>query len=368
MSETTSKHRAAASRHSQNPLYWPQLDGLRAIAVAAVLLHHGSYGHLPGGFLGVDLFFVLSGFLITTLLVREWRDFDRIDFFRFYMRRVLRLFPALVAAVLLAAIVWPSDPDSPPYPRMAFAAAFYHMNFMTIVPHPLLHTWSLSIEEQFYFVWPPLLAILLMLRTRLQLMAVLTLIGIAVAVRFSLFEQGADPVDINRSTLGRMDSLLSGAAAALIYAYALTKRLSEINANRIALVCLVALGVEFVTVSQESRILATWGYTVAAAQCAVLISAVVQLSPDGSSLRRMLCSRSLRYLGQRSYGLYLYHFPIFPLFEVFRVQHSYLNFVAVLALRLIASAVLAELSFRLIESPFLRLKRGFEPGMARTTA
>ncbi|WP_390623697.1 acyltransferase family protein [Telmatocola sphagniphila] len=141
----------------------PALDGLRAVAACLVLIHHGSYGRLPGGWIGVDLFFALSGYLITGILAAELSRTGRIRFGRFYIRRVLRLLPALIATVLLAGLLWPITPFKSPTPswlEAAAAALFYVAN---LVPAESLgslsHCWSLAIEEHFYLLWPPILAV-----------------------------------------------------------------------------------------------------------------------------------------------------------------------------------------------------------------
>ena len=142
------------------------LDGLRGVAVVAVLVFHG--GRLRGGYLGVDLFFVLSGFLITTLLLAEHERRGRIVLRNFYERRARRLLPALVLALLLVALyaaVWARPSELPRIRWDGIATLFYFQNWREIVtkqnywdaftaPSPLQHTWSLSIEEQFYLLWP----------------------------------------------------------------------------------------------------------------------------------------------------------------------------------------------------------------------
>jgi len=149
--------------------YRPSLDGLRGVSILAVMSYH--LGLIRGGFLGVDIFFVLSGFLITTLLTDEWIRSGSISFRKFYMRRALRLLPALVvlaitcdfATVIFARLYWPPEAFVPVVFGMAYAslvALFYVTNWVMISGQTLWilgHTWSLSIEEQFYLLWPLIL-------------------------------------------------------------------------------------------------------------------------------------------------------------------------------------------------------------------
>ena len=153
------------------------LDGIRAAAVMAVIAGHSGFSWLPGGFYGVDAFFVLSGFLITTLLINEWQDTGAISLGAFWSRRARRLLPALFTLIIVMGVVLRAWPNllQPPSVEGALATIFYSANWYLIgvhanyfvatgQPSPLLHTWSLAIEEQFYLVWP--LVVLLVLRFR----------------------------------------------------------------------------------------------------------------------------------------------------------------------------------------------------------
>src|SRR5271163_4765995 len=166
--------------HERDPRlhYVPGLDGVRAFAVLAVIAFHNGFSWIPGGYYGVDAFFVLSGFLITSLLVAEWRGSGTVALGRFWARRARRLLPALfvlIAALGVVAAVWPSVVDPSGLFSGALAATFYSANWYFLASHssyfaavsqpsPLLHTWSLAIEEQFYVVWP--LVVLLILHGR----------------------------------------------------------------------------------------------------------------------------------------------------------------------------------------------------------
>jgi len=166
---------------------WPALDGLRGLALLAVMGLHTSPSVLPGGFLGVDLFFVLSGFLITYLLVREWQKFGSIRLRQFYLRRALRLYPALWGLLLvggLATLAFGSRHDFSVFRRALPSVLFYFFNWRLAhpmcpeVPGIFQHLWSLAIEDQFYLVWPILLAGLLAMRVRRRWILALVLAAV----------------------------------------------------------------------------------------------------------------------------------------------------------------------------------------------
>src|SRR5262245_59947737 len=211
--------------------YVPCLDGLRALAVVAVLLYHADVAWLPGGFLGVDVFFVLSGYLITALLLAEWHAHRSIDLPRFWLRRARRLLPALFAVIAIAlafALVWLPD-EVANLRGDALAALAYVTNWHLIFkqdsyfetigrPSLFQHLWSLAVEEQFYLLWPPLLLVLLRQRGRRGALAV-ALIGAAAsaALMMLLYQPDVDPSRLYYSTDTRAFAPLLGAALACIW-------------------------------------------------------------------------------------------------------------------------------------------------------
>jgi peptidoglycan/LPS O-acetylase OafA/YrhL len=355
--------RIGSASRTRGHQYWPALDGVRGIAITAVVLLHLGYGSFRGGFLGVDLFFALSGFLITHILAEEWRRSGTIDFGRFYMRRVLRLYPALAATVVLAFFVWPTSQSST-YGRAAIAALFYHMNLIDPgLLNPLAHTWSLSVEEQFYVFWPPLLFLLMPLRKQTRLAIIFLMIFGSIGVRVIMLHGGARPNLIYHFTFARTDSLLCGCAAAQLLDWWNNKvrshpKLTHVS-GKVAIVSFAILCCLFLTSLRNDFWLMTWGYTAVGVLCAALI--MVATSLEEASLPSMfLRSPIMTYLGTRSYGLYLYHFVIFEKLESFRRPHSLGNFIIVSVMRVGLALVCTELSFRFLESPFLKLKRHFE--------
>ncbi len=327
---------------------------------------HASYGFVKGGFLGVDLFFVLSGFLITSLLVNEAEQFGGISFRLFYMRRLLRLYPALVITVILTGFVWNLIPGTEvSYPRMALASLFYYAN---TVPQnsPLHHTWSLSMEEQFYILWP----FILLLSLRLKRWRFLPPIGIAASaifVRNLMIFHHDPPWQIFLFPLARMDSLMIGALVALF----ITNRSVVLCSARPTRLCgaisALALAIStalFFTVGQYNYALYAWGLTAILLLFAVLIASVVLQAPESTWTNHILSSPPMVYLGRRSYGIYLYHLPIFYWLENFRVHHSASNLVIITVLRVTLSIGVAALSYRFVEKPVLRLKSRFQRRVA----
>src|SRR3954471_10725816 len=310
-------------RSSPDRGYRPALDGLRAVAVTAVVGYHLGYGWLPGGFLGVDLFFVLSGYLITGLLLDEHGRTGRIGLARFWARRARRLLPALLimlVAVAAAVRLW-----SPPGVWLGrrddlVATLFYYANWHFVATDqsyfadaaaqsPVRHAWSLSIEEQFYLVWPFL--ILLALRRRRRFLAV----GLAVATVASAVLMVAvyDPVSPTRAYVGtdaRVQQLVAGALLALVIRTALVVPGRLVRyAGRPAAAGTVAL---LLTVRDSGGLYYHGGASLAAFVFAALVWAL-ETRPS-SAVARALSTRPLRAVGTVSYGLYLWHWPVLLFF------------------------------------------------------
>jgi peptidoglycan/LPS O-acetylase OafA/YrhL len=324
--------------------YVPALDGLRAVAIAGVVLYHGT-GHPAGGWLGVDLFFVLSGFLITTLLIEEHRAHGQVDILRFYRRRARRLMPALLA-VLAVVLAFTGS-------VFGFVAGLgYFSNVVQMgapestMPPALEHLWSLAAEEQFYLVWPLLLFVLL--RAKLGPAVVLVLVGVAfTAVRqFQLWSAGE--VFWQRIAYGpdtRSTPILVGCLLALV--------LAARGAVGFRWVQPVAIGLfaAFYVIDTESFVLSGLPLLLFACVSAVVI---VRALDARSLVARSLAVTPMVFLGRISYSLYLWHAPIFLLFGV-SAREKGLSLIPALALSLVAATA----SYYFIELPFLRrrLKR-----------
>jgi peptidoglycan/LPS O-acetylase OafA/YrhL len=355
---------ADTSRPAQHFAYQAPLDGMRAIAVIAVLLFH-HYQFDPnkragwsGGFLGVDVFFVLSGFLITSLLLVEHRREGRVSLRAFWTRRARRLLPALfvmlVFVAVLAAWVFPAR-DLAALRADAFSALFYVENWHRLhAPTTAVnHTWSLSVEEQWYLIWPIALAALLAFtRRRLQKLVLMigVLIGVSVVAMAALYTSG--PID--RAYYGtdtRAQSLLVGAglAAVLLLWRGPQTRQERFALEAAAVVGAAFVGWMFVAVHSSTADLFHGGFLLVALAVALVITAAVQ--PDTLVVRRVLSWRPLVAIGIISYGVYLFHWPVYMWLAPWRVHVSSST---LLALRLGVTFALAIASYFLIERPVRR--------------
>lgn len=338
----------------------PELDGLRGIAIIPVLSHHQlTIFSLKGGFLGVDLFFVLSGFLITGLLLAEFEKTGSISIRNFYMRRVLRLGPAL-ALFLLAALLVTYHTQVIGIARqlkLIAMAVLYSTNWrMAFGWDPVLDStvivWSLSIEEQFYLAWPLLLFGCLALKFRRRFIASgLALVIFAIVVnRNFLLDSGADLARLYYGTDTRADALLMGCLIALVPLAGgglRARRLLGV-ASVLAVACLLYL---MSAVSFDHKWLYRGGFTVIAALAGIVISVAADSPPRLLSVA--LLFSPLRWFGRISYGLYLWHWL------VVRTTSFYdLGFWEPWA-KLGLAVGIASASFYLIERPFNRMKSHF---------
>lgn len=380
--------------------YLPGLDGLRAIAVLAVIVYHANSKWLGGGFLGVEVFFVISGYLITLLLVAENERNGSVSLKDFWKRRARRLLPALFVMLLLL-VLWTSMFERGSLGSLrgdVVAGVFYGSNWFqvwvgagyTAVNEfaPLRHLWSLAVEEQFYLLWPLIMiAILRKGHRRLPRVAVwfavvataiTVLIGLAMptgrigatcestpAAYWSVAGRCIGKVDLlYLSTPTRAGGLLLGAAMALLWRpYALLRgpmRNKGTTLDPFALVGVLGLGVLMwalhVTelVGEEGTYADPWlfrgGFLLTGVATLMIIAAVAHPRSRSSSL---LGNRVLRTIGERSYGLYLYHWPIF---QALRHEAGVKLKPHEFALAMLVTVVLTEISYRYIELP-IREKR-----------
>lgn len=353
---------AAAAPGRERLGYRPALDGIRALAVLAVLAYHIGT-RLKGGFIGVDIFFVLSGFLITTLLLQEWSAGQRVDLPDFYRRRARRLLPALFLTIIVVGLIYAIEPSLNHGLNFAAAAAavvFYIGNWV-IAFHKLEalglldHTWSLAIEEQFYILWPPLLLICLRWRLRPRSLAAfaLALCCASAALRASLWLADVGSRVYFRTDT-RADGLLLGCALAAIYASEaernwLRRALGRAAVPVVAGVALVAFALKF---GPTDRFVFLGGLTVVTLSSVAIIGHVVLA--QHSWVTKALGLRALAWIGARSYGVYLFHIPIFRVCG--RVLEGQPPRVVV-PLEVGATIVAAAVSYRWVESYFLRRSR-----------
>jgi peptidoglycan/LPS O-acetylase OafA/YrhL len=333
----------------------PDIEGLRGVAIALVLLFHAGLP-VPGGFVGVDVFFVISGFLITDLLLREHRRAGRVSFARFYARRVRRLLPAaavVIAVTLLVAVVVVGPLDRPGVTLDGASAALSIANvrfalaegdYFTAItqPSPFLHFWSLAVEEQFYLVWPALL-FLVARGGRIRVSAVLVIVLVA---SFA-------------ANLVLTDTAISWAF------YSLPARAWQLAAGGLLAVGAASLD----EVRQWPLALAGWVGGIALVAFALVLPADVPypgiraVAPTASAIALiaagrvargpglLLATRPLRFLGRISYSLYLWHWPILALVPVAVGADLALGWRLALAA---AAIVVATASWKFIEEPFRR--------------
>jgi peptidoglycan/LPS O-acetylase OafA/YrhL len=341
----------------------PALDGVRGVAILFVIAFHfrASEHALPtrGGFLGVDVFFVLSGFLITALLLEEYKTSGAIRFRAFYARRALRLLPALVT-VIAVWLAWVSLFDHAVAHRAyreAVAAILYGENwyhglssFGAGLPTGLAHTWSLSIEEQFYILWPALLWLLL--RRRFRFATIVTALALAAVPVIRLLQWEGD-ASVNRlyfSTQTRADTLLAGCLLGLLLSNGYIRGRTSEALRRLLPLAFAFVAFSLVFAYHRSPFIYKGGYTIFAVATAIVLWGVL----ERGFLHRLLESRPLLWVGRRSYGLYLWHWPIF-----WAALHHWGHARIASAVALPLTFLFAWASYRWIELPFLRLKRRF---------
>ncbi len=350
--------------------YEPGIDGLRAVAVGVVLAFHGGFSWMTGGFLGVSVFFTLSGFLITRLLIDEQLRTGRISLLAFWGRRLRRLAPAslvcLFAVVVLAP--WWSDVLQREalrvdvwsaltyWPNWRFIAAEQSYSDLFAAPSPVLHFWSLAIEEQFYFLYPIIVAVAMRLgkaRPRPALGGAVTmlLVGSSIAGRLT-----SDRDLLYYGTHIRAAELLVGAVAALVAPRLIRVARQALAASGAA--AIIAIVVLCVTSSTASA----WVYDGRLVLFAGLSAVAVMSATVVGPVRRVLSWRFLVAIGQVSYGLYLFHWPVFLLLDERRVGWGRWP---LFGLRLIVTAVVTVASYRLIEQPVRRRYVLMSPRVAR---
>ena len=352
--------------------YIPGLDGIRAIAVMGVLLYHADLDFIPGGFLGVDVFFVLSGFLITSLLLEQYQRSGRINFKVFYLGRVRRLFPSLIALLLVVAIAsafFYKDAAGRSLSDI-IASTFYVNNWWYVIgnqsyfdfiarPPMLKHLWSLSIEEQFYFIWPAV-AYLVMRRWQRRGLLLFSLALAFASTAWMLYLSNAhgypdfaDPSRVYFGTDSHAMGLLIGAALAAVWRPGrMQSQINRVARNLLNLTGVLALAgllAFYVFVDEFTPWLYRGGFLMLAVIVAALIAIV---SHPACSLGPLLGRQPMRYIGQRSYGLYLWHWPIYA---VTRPELDIpIDGLSLLMLRLGLTFGVAELSYRFLEMPIRR--------------
>jgi peptidoglycan/LPS O-acetylase OafA/YrhL len=336
----------------------PALDGLRGFAVLAVVMFHSKWN--ASGYFGVDIFFVLSGFLITCLLLEEWNSTQEVNFKHFYLRRGLRLLPALFA-LLIACFLYetfyrPFLPG-PSISSRIFYALTYFGNWVWALDAPrnpltsLSAVWSLAIEEQFYFIWPVILYFLLKNSTGWKRIAAFLGVGIlaVMAHRYRLWQSGADVFRISIATDSHADPILIGCLLGIVVSNApiCYWRRFDTLAFWCGPVMLIGLGFMVTCFDVSTAVVLHLGYTIIAILTSgiILVAAVFPSSP----VKRIFEHRLLVWVGKLSYGIYLWH----------GTTNNYLehHFPTVPTIARVALGFsLAAISYYCLERPCLRLK------------
>ena len=350
--------------------YVPSLDGLRALAVVAVILYHANFSWIRGGFIGVEVFFVVSGFLITSLLLEESEATGGVSLLQFWKRRARRLLPALFA-MLITVSAWAllfSKYKVDQLRHDFLSAVFYVSNwgqiFFSDVPYfapkdpPLLrHLWSLAVEEQWYLLWPiAFVAIMRIRRNRAKAAQTLLISALVVMFLTAVLYSGGNSDRINflyLSTFTRSTGLLLGAAGACLWrpwrlaGAPRTGRPTVVDLSPRALTQAASISAAILVflalrLTVEGAILYRGGLALVSFASLVLVACAVH--PNAVAVRRVLGSSALVEIGKRSYGLYLWHWPIF-LFA--SARESTLKFLVACAI----TAAVSEASYRFIELP-----------------
>jgi peptidoglycan/LPS O-acetylase OafA/YrhL len=342
----------------------PALDGIRAVSILGIMANHGGFGWAAGGVISVDVFFVLSGFLITMLLMKEWTRTGTIRLGAFWGRRARRLLPALfvlLGGIAVYAVVVTSSVSGSALRGDALSTLFYFSNWHQIFTgqsyfaqvsgaSPLLHTWTLAIEEQFYLVWPIVVILVLKWsRSPKVLLAVAVLGVLASATEMAvLFHPGVDPSRLYYGTDTRAQDILTGAALGIVLfrrAPATSSR-SRLALSSVAVVGAAVFAVEWIRINRSADLTYRGGFLLADVMVALVILGVT-LAPAGLPAR-ILSFGPLAYVGRISYGLYLWHWPIFLVVDHARTG---LEGWPLFAVRLAVTFAAALLSWYLVEVP-----------------
>jgi len=351
--------------------YMPALDGIRAVSILGIMFNHGGFAWAAGGIISVNVFFVLSGFLITLLLMKEWTRSGTIRLRAFWARRARRLLPALfvlLGAIGLYALLFAPSGTQSSLLGDGLSTLFYFSNWHQIITgqsyfvqvselSPLLHTWTLAIEEQFYIVWPLVVLGVLKLSRSPRVLLVVTVLGVlASATEMALlFHPGMDPSRLYYGTDTRAQDILVGAACGILLTGrgAATGGRARVGFSSMAVIAAAVFAWEWSKINGSTSLPYRGGFLLADLMIALVIVGVT-LAPNGIP-SRILSVRPLTFIGRISYGLYLWHWPVFLVLNHARTG---LEDYRLFALRFVATFVIAVLSWYLVETPIRQMTFG----------
>ena len=356
--------------------YVPELTGLRALAVFLAISEHTAIPGLRGGWVGVDIFFVLSGYLITSILVAEWRRTESIRLGRFYLKRALRLYPALILMLALGAIFYNYLGDGGTlvgYGKTALLGATYTqdiaLGFFGQAYGNLGHTWSLAVEEQFYLLWAPVLFLLLKFRQRpipwLCGFIALSWISLALTTTHLL-----DPPDTYYRPDTRMNELFLGC----LIAFLMERYKAPLARSRTLRLLLGPLGLAAIAYIEiysnaHGRLLTYPQQEIATGLSAGVLLVGLVIATPSAPLNRLLALRPVVWVGTISYGIYIYFIPVLILVNIYFYQRGWTNhYYVMLATQVIVILGMASLSYYLVERRFLALKDRLGAGPRRKPA
>ncbi|MBB2891360.1 acyltransferase family protein [Flexivirga oryzae] len=351
--------------------YRPALDGMRAVSVLTIMLFHVPYEWVTGGYWSVNVFFIVSGYLITGLLLKELDKWGSIDLVGFYMRRARRLLPALLIMLVVVSVVWPrilGDETPGTIKGDGLAALFYVANwrmvltgqsyfeqFGTVAQSPFKHAWTLGIEEQYYLLFPILMIVLFRWfgrRNRGKTLGVIVALAGASAITMAkVYVPGGDPSRVYYGTDTRMQDILVGAALAIVMSMIDPRRLSAwARRNRRAVVGVgwIVAGLTFYWFFfiPASGWVFYGGYLVFDTMFALLVASVELVR--SSSIAAVFSWHPLAWIGMLSYGLYLWHYPLFVLLTPDR---THLSGIPLQIVRFALTFAIASASYYFVEDP-----------------
>ena len=354
------------------------LDGLRGLAVIAVVLYHFFPALLPGGYLGVDLFFVLSGFLITSLLVREFRTSGRISLKDFWVRRFRRILPAAVSVLVMctALVAWIGG-DLAVGLRQQFLGTLFFVNNWTQIAtsqsyfadneiQVFAHYWSLAVEEQFYVIWPLLITgIFLISRHKPRRLPILvsTLLALGSAVAMALiFVPGEDPTRVYYGTDTHAFGLLTGAVLSLLMtstqsnpqadSWAAAGKAESRIAGVIGTLALIGYGAQLFLMPDDAEFTYRGGLFLTSVLGVLMVWGVVR---EYGPMTPLFRTKVMRWFGQRSFSLYLWHWPVIMMLKALFEGNQNSDKSWILGLVAVPiSLLLSEISYQFIENPFRR--------------